>query len=212
MRPRILIVSPDSSQDDHKAVLDGIGTALTAADRGRVERISARHFCVGTAGPFVRLRGEADLTISADDDHAAFMLDCLDRPVGNEAVMRAVQQALRAMAGTIDLVSTGIMVESPTPWQRTAVTFSEDPMSRSVWPNVTMRNGRLDPDMEALLPDVVVAGGTLTEMTLSPLGWTGMRSRMLDPMGTLRAISELRSLMDRMDGMVAAAAARRSEK
>jgi hypothetical protein len=65
--------------------------------------------------------------------------------------------------------------------------------------------------MEALLPDVVVVGGTLTEMTLNPIGWTGMRARMLDPMDTLRAVAELRRLMDRTEDLIRNARARSSE-
>jgi len=198
VRPRILLVNGNSAQDDHAAILDGVATALTAADRGQAEFVSRRHLCVGTAGPFVRLKGEARLVLPEDADPAATILACLDRPVGNEAVRNAIEQALRAMAGLVETDAASILVEAPTPWQNAAVTLSEDPMRTSAFIRVTGRDRPLDPEMEALLPDVVVVGGSMTELTLSPLGWGGMRSRTLDAVETLRCIHRLRAVTARL--------------
>jgi hypothetical protein len=201
-RHRILLVNEDSSRDDRKAVLDGIGTALSAADRGDVERMSTRHLWVGRAGPSIRLKGEAATTLARDVDPSALLLECLDRPVGNARVRDVIEQALRAMAGMVETDAATVLVEAPTPWQGAAVTLSKDPMRTAAWTRIVGRDVALDPEMEALLPDVVVVGGTLTEMTLNPIGWTGMRTRMLDPMDTLRAVAELRRLMDRTEDLI----------
>jgi hypothetical protein len=117
-------------------------------------------------------------------------------------VRDVIEQALRAMAGMVETDAATVLVEAPTPWQGAAVTLSKDPMRTAAWTRIVGRDVALDPEMEALLPDVVVVGGTLTEMTLNPIGWTGMRTRMLDPMDTLRAVAELRRLMDRTEDLI----------
>lgn len=191
---RLRLLHVEGETEERKSLArNGIETVLRAARLGRMTWVSRTLLFAEPVGPFVETKAtDPDACHAPLPDPNAFVVQCLDRPLANHAVERAIVRFLRAMALPATTSGETTVARGPTPWRSTTVHHAGRMSSThtAMLPSTLVpKHMEPDPFVEALMPDMVVVSGIRTQIFLSPASWIGGPKDQPDPMTTLRDLS-----------------------
>lgn len=189
MHDRMLRIE-DEDGDGAAAVVASLSAALAGARAGLVTRHDRGWFEVGEDALAVQLVGSRERTIPDDTDMATvarWIVEAIDRPFATIESIRTVYTALGGIAAFVDAGQVHVMVHTATPWRRALACNCPCPMrggKTSLGYMTETVESPIDPETEALIPDVVVAGMDGRHLMLQAFGWSGSHDPYVYGAGT----------------------------
>lgn len=220
-RLRLLHLQHGGAPGDVEALETAIAACLKDARAGRIRRLITEDALKVQHEPRRRMRNDDALAIDADvpmticsesvrpqlaeDELPRAIVDALDRRRATDDEAEVVMAGLAGVASMLDCTDPRIGVQCPVPWLDSIAYGDLDPV-RTHDPDLPNRiEIPIDPQIDAILPDMTIAilrDGTLI---LAARRWRGWRQSpipdaewmpMPDTMEALRAISRMRDLSE----------------
>lgn len=201
-RLRLLATSSDDDAGDEATLLIAIADCLADARAGRIDR--------GATGDVLAVRSCLSITIQAESirpgidrrDLADVIVDALDRPFATREQARTVVAGLSAIASMLETDDPRVGVRSPVAWQDAIAWGSDHPDRLRDFDQPNRIEIAIDPDVDALLPDMTVVSMREGTLVLDTGWWSGWRippfpSGFLEPIpDTMEAMRRLAALAD----------------
>lgn len=199
-RLRLLATSFGDDAGDEGALLIAIADVLADARAGRIDR--------GATGDVLARRSCLSITFHAESlrpgiersDLAAVIVDAIDRPFATRDQARTVVAGLSAIASILETDDAKVGIRSPVPWQDAIAWVSHNPARIADFDQPHRIEIGIDPEMDALLPDMTVVSIRDGTLVLDTGWWGGWRippfpSDILEPMpDTMETVRRLAAL------------------